>query len=138
MKQSHNHNMRRITMTVMLAVTWFASGLTGYAGDFAAADGSKTNLNQLFIVNSSPTFLGYDYLGSDASHHYFVAKRKFARDDRFKVKTADLIVKKPMPFGKGTVEVFPYKPTTAGYEEFGKIADGTKTAGGGKTLFWKK
>ena len=130
--------MRRITMTVMLAVTWFASGLTGYAGDFAAADGSKTNLNQLFIVNSSPTFLGYDYLGSDASHHYFVAKRKFARDDRFKVKTVDLVVNTPMPFGKGAVEVLPYKPTDPGYEKFGKTVENKNTIGGGITLFRKK
>lgn len=138
MKQNHNYHMSRIKMQVMLAVTLIALGLTGRADDFAAADGAKTNLNQLFIVNSSPRFLGYDYLGSDANHHYFVAKWKFARDDRFKVKTADLVVKKPMPFGKGTVEVFPYKPTDPGYEEFGKIADGTKTSGGGKTLFRKK
>ena len=115
-----------------------ALGLTGCADDFAAADGSKTNLNQLFIVNSSPTFLGYDYVGSDASHHYFVAKVKYARDSKFKVKTVDLVVNNPMAFGKGTVEVFPYKPTAPGYEEFGKIADGTNTLGGGKTLFRKK
>ena len=125
-------------MQVMLAVTLIALGLTGRADDFAAADGAKTNLNQLFIVNSSPRFLGYDYLGSDANHHYFVAKWKFARDDRFKVKTADLVVKKPMPFGKGTVEVFPYKPTAPGYEEFGKIVENKNALVGGKTLFRKK
>lgn len=125
-------------MKAMLAVALIAVGLTGCSQDFAAADGSKMNLNQLFIVNSSPTFLGYDYLGSDASHHYFVAKEKYARDYRFKVKTVDLVVNKPMPFGKGTVEVFPYKPTAPEYAEFGKIADGTNTLGGGKTLFRKK
>ena len=125
-------------MQVMLAVTLIALGLTGRADGFAAADGSKTNLNQLFTVNSSPAFLGCDYLGSDASHHCFVAKWKFARNDRFKVKTVDLVVKKPMPFGKGTVEVFPNNPTALEYEEFGRIVENKNELGGGKTLFRKK
>lgn len=122
-------------MKAMLVIAVIAVGLTGCSHDFAEADGSKTNLNQLFIVNSSPTFLGYDFLGSDTSNHYFVAKWKYQRDSRFKVHAADLVVNKPMPFGKGTVEVLPYKPTAPGYEEFGKIVDGTNTLGGGKTLF---
>ena len=125
-------------MKALLAVALIAVGLTGCSHNVAEADGSKMNLNQLFIVNSSPTFLGYDYLGSDSSHHYFVAKWQYESDSRFKVKTVDLVVNKPMPFGKGTVEVFPYKPTAPGYEEFGKIVDGTNTLGGGKTLFRKK
>jgi hypothetical protein len=107
-------------------------------GIFAAADGSKINLNQLFIVNSSLTFLGYDYLGSDASHHYFVAKWQYEGDSRFKVKTGDLVVNKPIPFGEGTAEVYEYKPTGPEYEEFGKIVENKNTTGGGMTLFKKK
>ncbi len=138
MKQNHNYSMGRIKIQVMLAVALIALGLTGRADNFGAADGTKTDLNQFFKINSSPTFLGYDYLGSDATHHYFVAKWKFAKDDQFKVKTADLVVKKPMPFGKGTVDVLPYKPTAPGYEEFGKIVENKNTLGGGITLFRKK
>ena len=96
------------------------------------------NLNQLFNVNSSPTFLGYDYLGSDASHHYFVAKWQYEGDSRFKVKTGDLVVNKPIPFGEGTAEVYGDKPTGPAYEEFGKIVENKKTSGGGMTLFRKK
>lgn len=125
-------------MQVMLALTLIALGIPGRADNFDPADGAKTNLNQLFTIHSSPTFLGYDYLGSDASHHYFVAKWKFARDNRFKVKTVDLVVNTPMPFGKGAVEVLPYKPTDPGYEKFGKTVENKNTIGGGITLFRKK
>jgi hypothetical protein len=138
MKQSHHFNLKRVTINIILAVSLIASNLTGHAADFTEADGSKSDLNQLFIINSSRTFLGYDYLGSDASHHYFVSKWKFARDRHFKVKLADLAVKKTIPFGKGAVEVFPIKLADTGYVEFGKIADRTNTYGGGKTLFTKK
>ena len=90
------------------------------------------------MVNTSPAFLGYDYLGSDASHHYFVAKWKSEGDSRFKVGHIDLVVNKPMPFGKGEVEVFPYKPMVPEYEEFGKIVETKNASGGGKTLFRRK
>lgn len=138
MKHSHHFDLKRVAMNTVLAVALIASNLTGHAADFTEADASKTDLNQLFIVNSSPTFLGYDYLGSDAGHHYFAAKWKFAKDKQFKVKLADLAVKKTIPFGQGAVAVHPFKPAKTGYVEFGKIADGTNTVGGGKTLFTKK
>lgn len=105
---------------------------------FAATDGSKMNLNQLFIVNASPGFLGYEYLGSDSGHHYFVAKWPSESDSRFKVRTADLVVNKPMAFGKGVVEVFPEKPMGSDYEEFGKIAENRNPSGAGKILFRRK
>lgn len=105
---------------------------------FAIADGSKEDLNRLFRVNRSPAFLGYDYLGSDASHHYFVAKSKSEGDSRFKVRHIDLVVNKPVPFGKGEVEVFPFKPMVPEYEEFGKIVETKNASGGGKTLYRRK
>jgi hypothetical protein len=114
-------------MKAMRAVVLIAASLTGCAHNFAEVKSSQ--LNQAFIINSSPTFLGYDYAGSDASYHYFVAKWKYGTDQRFKVNTSDMVVNKTMPIGS-VVEVFPYRPTTPESEEFGKI--------GAKTLFRKK
>ena len=115
-------------MKAMIAVVLIAASLTGCAHNFAEVN--RSQLNQAFIINSSPTFLGYDYIGSDASYHYFVAKWKYGADERFKVKTSEMVVNKTMPVGKVAVEVFPYGSTTPESEEFGKIGD--------KTLFRKK
>lgn len=128
--------VRRERMKAMLAIAVIAVSLTGCNPDFTEV--SRSQLNQAFLINSSPTFLGYDYLGSDASNHYFVAKWKYQRDSRFKVNITDLVVNKPMPFGQGPVEVFPWKLTAPAYEEFGKIGCVTNTLGGGLTLFIKK
>ncbi len=108
-------------MRATLASVVVAVSLTGCNHDFAEVNSSQ--LNQAFIINSSPTFLGYDYMGSDASYHYFVAKWKYGTDRRFKVHAGDLGVSKAMPFGQATVEVFPYKPTALDCEEFGKLGD---------------
>ena len=115
-------------MRAILAIALIAVSLTGCAHDFAEVN--RSQLNQAFIINSSPTFLGYDYIGSDASYHYFVAKWKYGTDERFKVHTSNLVVNKPMPLGNVAVEVFPGKSTVPEYEEFGKIGD--------TTLFRKK
>lgn len=115
-------------MKAMLGIVLIAASLTGCTRDFAEI--STAQLNQAFILNSSPTSLGYDYIGSDESYHYFVTKWKYQTDKRFKVSTADLDVNKAMPLGQGTVEVFPYKPTTLDCEEFGTLGE--------TTLFRKK
>ena len=115
-------------MKAILGIVLIAVSLTGCNHDFAEVN--RAQLNQAFIINSAPTFLGYDYNGSDANYHYFMAKWKYGVDKRFKVHTSDLGVNKSMPFGQGTVEVFPYKPTSIDCEEFGKLGD--------TTLFKKK
>jgi hypothetical protein len=114
----------KATLALILAVTC----LSGCSQKYTEV--GKTQQNQAFIINSSPTFLGYEYLGSDESHHYFVARWKYGSDKRFKMKTADLAVNKPMPLGKGTVTVLPFASTDPQYEEFGKIGD--------RVLFRKK
>ena len=115
-------------MKAILALALIAVTLAGCIHDFAEVN--RSQLNQAFIINSSPTFLGYDYIGSDASYHYFVSKWKCGTDKRFKVHTSDLGVNQSMPVGQGTVEVFPYRFTTLDCEEFGKIGE--------TTLFRKK
>jgi hypothetical protein len=117
-------------MKAILGIVVIAVSMAGCAHDFAEI--KRSQLNQAFVVNSSPTFLGYDYLGSDASYHYFVAKWKYGTDERFKVHTSDLVVDKPTSVGTLAVQVvvFPGELTTPEYEEFGRI--------GHQTLWRKK
>jgi hypothetical protein len=119
---------RKNTMKAKLAAVFIVACLTGCARDFTEVKSSQ--LNQAFTINSSPTFLGYDYIGSDASHHYFVAKWKYQADKRFKVSSSDLAMSKLMPLGQGTVEIHPCKPTDLDWEELGQL--------GGRTLFRRK
>lgn len=51
---------------------------------------TKSGLSQAFILNSSPTFQGYYYQGSDATHHYFRSQWRYGRDKFFKVSIKDL------------------------------------------------
>ena len=85
----------------------------------------SSHLDQAFVLNSSPTFRGYDYLGSQADYHYFVAKWKFGRDQRFKVLESDLSVMCPMPLGRQGIQVFLHKPDTHDAVEFGTIGQTT-------------
>ena len=105
---------------------------------FELADGSKKDLNHLFVGNGSSAFPRYEYLGSDAVYHYFVAKLASEGDSRFKLRTVDLLVNKPVPYGKETFEVLPNKPTGSGFEEFGKIVENRNKSGGGKVLYRRK
>lgn len=115
-------------MKTILGIALILASLTGCTNDFAEI--TTAQINQAFTLNSSPTFLGYEYIGSDESYHYFVAKWKYETDKRFKVSTDNLAVNKLMPLGQGTVEVYPYKPTIFECEEFGMIGE--------TTLFRKK
>jgi len=93
--------------------------LMGCTTDFTEV--KESGLNQAFILNSSPTFLGYFYLGSDKTYHYFVSKWKYERDRRFKVPKSYLAVKSEKPFGQKDVQIFTFKPTTMDTDEFGVI-----------------
>ena len=48
-----------------------------------------------FILNSSPTFRGYYYQGSDEEFHFFVSKWDLGKDRYFKLKVEDLNVVAP-------------------------------------------
>ena len=43
-----------------------------------------------FIINSSPTFKGYHYQGSDEEYHYFITKWDWTMNDYFRLKKEDL------------------------------------------------
>ena len=50
------------------------------------------NVSSAFILNSSPTFKGYFYKGSDEDFHYFVCKWKYFVDKNFKMYKDDLML----------------------------------------------
>ncbi len=46
-----------------------------------------------FELNSSPTFKGYYYQGSDEFYHYFISKWTISKDRYFKLRIKDLLSK---------------------------------------------
>ncbi|MFA6816571.1 MAG: hypothetical protein WCS73_09790 [Lentisphaeria bacterium] len=67
---------------------------------------AKTDLRQAFILNSSPTFQGYYYEGSDTTHHYFRSQWKYGRDKYFKVAIKDLTLSKTQDLNKNEIRVY--------------------------------
>ena len=64
----------------------------------------KFDLPNAFILNSSPTFKGYFYEGSDSVYHYFISKWKLEKDRYFKISISSLKVYKPYEFKENTKE----------------------------------
>lgn len=61
---------------------------------------SKENLSHAFIQNSSPTFKGYFYKGSDNTYHYFISNWSFIRENYFKIPVRELKIIEPFKFEK--------------------------------------
>ncbi|PID26898.1 MAG: hypothetical protein CR982_08225 [Candidatus Cloacimonadota bacterium] len=58
----------------------------------------KYNLSGAFIMNSSKTFKGYFYMGTDSEYHYFQSRWVFEKDKYFKIRKNDLIVNEPFEY----------------------------------------
>ncbi len=58
----------------------------------------KDNLGKTFIMNSSKTFKGYFYMGTDSDYHYFQSRWDFQKDNYFKIQKNDLIVNEPFEY----------------------------------------
>lgn len=63
------------------------------------------DLKSAFILNSSPTFNGYYFKGSDSGFHYFVSKWDFHKDQYFKIAIEKLKVFKDFKFGASSKEL---------------------------------
>ena len=59
----------------------------------------KNDLDDVFIINSSPTFEGYFYEGSDQEFHYFTSRWKYGGDRKVKIAKINLLVAKEFDFG---------------------------------------
>ncbi|WP_299255915.1 hypothetical protein [uncultured Aquimarina sp.] len=58
----------------------------------------KNKIQGVFILNSSPTFKGYYYQGTDSEFHYFSSKWELKKDMLFKLRKEDLLIKEPYDF----------------------------------------
>lgn len=77
-----------------------------------------------FGANSSPTFKGYFYQGSDEEFHYFIEKWKFESDQFFKFKTEDLKLSILFNFGEKEIRTDRFQfdgSTEAGHTEYYKL-----------------
>ena len=81
----------------------------------------ETEAKNTFIINSSATFKGYFYIGSDKAHHFFVSKWSPGRDDYFKVKKESLEITDKFQFESDSVRVYVVKPTVFPVKKFCKI-----------------
>jgi hypothetical protein len=70
---------------------------------------STADSKNAFILNSSPTFKGYFYQGSDDDFHYFISKWKYSGNKAFKINSKELTVISPFEFNSKEVGVSPIK-----------------------------
>ena len=56
------------------------------------------SLKSAFILNSSPTFKGYFYMGTESDFHYFESRWDLQIDRHFKIHETDLKVTEPFDF----------------------------------------
>ena len=66
---------------------------------------NKDEVQNAFIINSSSTFKGYYYQGTDNEFHYFVVKWGFEKDLLFKLKKEDFLINEPKPFKADEIRV---------------------------------
>ena len=62
-------------------------------------------LKSAFILNSSPTFKGYFFIGSDSDFHYFVSKWDFQKVQCFKIAIGKLKVFNDFKLNSGNKEL---------------------------------
>jgi hypothetical protein len=63
------------------------------------------DIGNVFILNSSPTFKGYFYKGSDNNYAYFVSKWDVEKDRYFKIQNDKLTINENLKFNKGDKEL---------------------------------
>ncbi len=90
---------RAVIITILLLVV--ACNNMKQKEDYTLHD--KSQLKDAFMLNSSKTFKGYFYQGSDSNYHYFTSKWIVTNDAFFKIDKHDLIVKEELPFNQNTL-----------------------------------
>tara|TARA_R100000027_G_scaffold23393_1_gene16951 strand:+ start:11426 stop:11782 length:357 start_codon:yes stop_codon:yes gene_type:complete len=74
----------------------------------------KEELSAVFIMNSSPTFEGYYYEGSDTEFHYFSGRWKYQGDRKVKVKKVDLEINDEFALGSDEIGLTVFNLPTTG------------------------
>jgi hypothetical protein len=77
----------------------------GLFGCYNYKEIKNEDLKSAFILNSSPTFKGYFYKGSDSAYHYFISKWDFQKYKYFKIAVGNLEVSYRFKFIKGKKEL---------------------------------
>ena len=75
------------------------------------------DLKSAFIINSSPTFKGYFYKGTDSIYHYFESRLDLQKDRYFKIRKADLRVNEPFDFDTKKLRIDLYDNTKSFFGE---------------------
>ena len=82
-------------------------------------------LKRAFILNSSATFKGYYYKGSDNDYHYFESKWDFQKDNDFKIPVDKISIKDNYKFKFGDkgirIDLFKENNELFGQNEFCKL-----------------
>jgi len=82
-------------------------------------------LKNAFRMNSSPTFKGYFYQGSDNAFHYFSSQWVVGKDKYFKIPVNQLKVLEKLKFGKhkGELRIDVFKDSNDEFAEnaYGKL-----------------
>jgi hypothetical protein len=79
--------------------------ITGLIGCTHYSELKNDELKSAFIMNSSPTFKGYFYKGSDNTFHYFTSRWKLGKDKYFKIPISKLEVSEKLKFEKDKTEL---------------------------------
>jgi hypothetical protein len=79
--------------------------IVGVVGCHEYTELKKEELKSAFIINSSPTFKGYFYQGSDNSFHYFSSKWTLGKDKYFKIPINKLKISEKLRFDRNETEL---------------------------------
>lgn len=71
----------------------------------------KYDLKSAFIINSSPTFKGYFYMGTDSNYHFFQSRWNLQKDRYFKIRKTDLKVNEPFDLSTKELRIDLYDNT---------------------------
>ena len=97
-------------MKKTLFVLAFSLLVTGCIKEYTEI--TEADISHAFIMNSSPTFQGYYYLGSDAAYHYFRSKWKYGHDKYFKIAVKNLTLSITQPLNKNEIRIYRIPPDT--------------------------
>jgi hypothetical protein len=85
----------------------------------------EVDIKKAFILNSSITFKGYYYQGSDNSYHYFLGKWDLQKDKYFKLPLDRLAIEGKYKVGLGDkelrIDLFGQDNDLFGQNEFYKL-----------------
>jgi hypothetical protein len=89
--------MKKISIFLMLLLIMVGCSESEYT------QVQEKDLCDVFIMNSSPTFQGYYYEGSDPEFHYFTSRWKYDGNRKVKIARTDLEIADEFAFGSDVI-----------------------------------